>query len=201
MLNTKIISSLDKVFLDQSINDFSALERLSALRGERISVQLIYAYDIDDRHKTHMFHTPVLLGELAKYATVRNVKQIPLVKYDGDDSYPKIASISDYLRYPPGLFPDPLSNLAKDKIFAICDKLLDSLWIDITVPENMKAGEYTLTVRIDEVENQTANGMGEAIPASVATTTIEIIDALLPERLSGTVLRRSRLVGKALANN
>ena len=45
MLNLKFISSLEKVFPDQKIEDFATLETISALRGERISVQLIYSYE------------------------------------------------------------------------------------------------------------------------------------------------------------
>ena len=52
MLNTKIISSLEKVFIDDSIDNYTALEKISALRGERLSLQLIYAYDADDRHRS-----------------------------------------------------------------------------------------------------------------------------------------------------
>ena len=41
MLRTKVVSSLEKVFVDQKIDDFNALEKISALRGERIAVQFL----------------------------------------------------------------------------------------------------------------------------------------------------------------
>ncbi len=179
MLNVKFISSLDKVFYDQSINEFEALESISALRGERLSLQLIYAYDRDDIHRSPSFHKPVFSGELAKYVTVRNVKHLPVMKYDGDASGPKLA---DYLRFPPGLFPDLLSPMAGGDIFAICDMMLESIWVEIDVPEDMKAGEYTLGVRIDLVEDQVALNRGE--PETVAETSVrvEIIGATLPKQ-------------------
>ena len=179
MLNVKIVSSLDKVFYDQSINDFSRLERISALRGERLSMQLIYAFDRDDLHRTPLFHSPVLTGELAKYATVRNVKHIPVMKYDGDENTPQL---QDYLRFPPGLFPDILTPLAAGNVFTICDRMLESLWIEIDVPEDFPAGEYTLGVKVDFVEDQVSFHRGEPTTVAETSVTVEVIAATLPEQ-------------------
>ena len=41
MLEARIISSLEKVFIDQKIDDFAELKRISALKGERFSFQQI----------------------------------------------------------------------------------------------------------------------------------------------------------------
>ena len=143
MLRTKIVSSLEKIFVDERFDNYPALERISALKGERLSMQLLYGFEESDNYRSPEYHTPRLIGELAKYATVREVKQLPLIKYDGDYTNP---SLAEYLRLPPGLFPDPLAPLIDGKIFGICNRLLDSLWIDITIPEDMEAGEYTLEI-------------------------------------------------------
>ena len=179
MLNTKIISSLEKVFIDDSIDNYTALEKISALRGERLSLQLIYAYDADDRHRSPAYHEPVLCGALAEYATVREVKQLPLTKYDGDSTNP---NLDDYLRLPPGLFPDPLYPLIGNKVFGICDRILESLWIDIKIPTDMKAGEYPLEVKIDDVNDIVSINSGERVTVSSASTVIEVIGATLPEQ-------------------
>ena len=39
MVKTKIVSSLEKAFLDQSIEEFAPISSLSVLRGERFSLQ------------------------------------------------------------------------------------------------------------------------------------------------------------------
>lgn len=179
MLNVKIISSLDKVFYDQSIEDFRALEYISALRGERLSLQLIYAYDKDDLHRSPSFHSPLLSGELAKYATVRAVKHIPVMKYDGDYSNPVLAN---YLRLPPGLFPDLLSPLPGGKNFAICDRMIESLWIEIDIPEDMAAGKYELPIEVALVDSIVSRGVGEPEIVAKTSVTIEIIAATLPEQ-------------------
>ena len=176
MLNVKIISSLEKVFYDQRIEDFKALDRISALGGERLSLQLIYAFSDDDLHRTPLYHTPVLSGALAEFATVRNVRHLPVMKYDGDASSPYV---SDYLRFPPGLFPDLLTPLANGNRFAICDRMLESLWIDIDIPKDFAAGVYDLSVRVDLNDlppRETVVGVAEA---SVA---IDVIGANLPEQ-------------------
>ena len=48
MLKTKIISSLSRVFIDSKLDDFKPLERISALKGERISFQLVHQRFLDE---------------------------------------------------------------------------------------------------------------------------------------------------------
>lgn len=175
MLQTKIISSLEKVFYDQSINDFEAIEKISALKGERLSFQLIYSFTEDDRHRTPLFHTPTFSGELAEFVIARNVKHLPVMKYDGDYTNPYLA---EYLRLPPGLFPDLLSPIAGGNRFAICDKILESIWIEIDIPKDFKSGEYTLTIDIDR--NELPPSVREHITSN--SVKIEVINATLPEQ-------------------
>lgn len=175
MLQVKFVSSLEKAFFDQSINDFEAVEKISALKGERLSLQLLYAFTDDDRHRSPRFHTPVFGGELAEFVNARNVKHLPVTKYDGDYSNPYV---SEYLRLPPALFPDLLSPLAGGNRFAICDMMLESIWVEIDIPSDFKAGEYTLTVDIDQ------NELPPFEREHVASTSvkIEVINATLPEQ-------------------
>ena len=42
MLKTKIVSSQQKAFIDDKIDAFPTLDKISVLRGERLSVQLLY---------------------------------------------------------------------------------------------------------------------------------------------------------------
>ena len=90
-------------------------------------------------------HEPMLCGALAEYATVREVKQLPLTKYDGDSTNP---NLDDYLRLPPRLFPDPLYPLIGNKVFGICDRILESLWIDISL--GLQLLQYTPFSRLSQ---------------------------------------------------
>ena len=179
MLRTKFISSLEKVFVDESFDKYPKLEKISALRGERLSLQLIYAYDHDDLHRTPAYHQPIFTGKLADYVSVREVKQMALTKYDGDSSYP---SLAEYLRFPPGLFPDLLYPLIDGKYFGICDRVLDSLWIEIDIPSDMEVGEFDLGVSVIDVDYVDANRDDKNFVASEASIKIEVIGATLPDQ-------------------
>ena len=120
MFKTKIVSSLEKAFLDEKIDKFERLEKISALRGEKISIQLLYTYELDEERIELAFCEPKLTGPLAKYATLRNVVSVPVVKpvrgaYDEEFD-------GGYLRTTPGLYPDlltPLTNLGRFRIYRI----------------------------------------------------------------------------------
>ena len=42
MIRTKITSSLEKSFIDANIDEYKRLDKISALLGERLSLQLLY---------------------------------------------------------------------------------------------------------------------------------------------------------------
>ncbi|MBQ8529428.1 MAG: DUF4091 domain-containing protein [Clostridia bacterium] len=180
MLNIKFVSSLEKTFLDQDISDFKAQKKISALRGERLSLQILYAFDKNDRHRSPPFYSPVLSGSLAEYASLRSVKHLPVAKYEGERG--ERTSIDESLRLSPGLFPDLLEPIAGGSMLPICDRTLESLWVEIEIPEDMPAGEHKLSARFDLIEEMVYRGTGE--PETVANTEIiiDVIPAKLPEQ-------------------
>ena len=168
MFKSKITSSLEKVFLDESFDKYPTLERISALRGERISVQLVYLHEVDEENRPFLMYRPTLSGELAKYATVRDVKNVAVqkpvgVKYD-----------DNYIRVKPGLYPDLLVPLGDNNSFCATDGALSALWIEITIPEEGCVGEKELTVSVTRISN------GEQV--SENSVTVDVIDAVLPEQ-------------------
>ena len=168
MLNLKFISSLEKVFPDQKIEDFATLETISALRGERISVQLIYSYEPNVVNGAHTLrHKIELSGDLAPLADMREVRCVPVTMptnpYGQDDNY---------LRTTPGLYPDVLIPLRYEGALPYSHNTLKSIWIDINVPEDLSAGEHTLTFKVK----------GNAhVGEHEASFTLEVIDASLPK--------------------
>ena len=48
MIQTKIVSSMEKCFADSDIGTFATLTHLSALKNERVSFQLLYTEDTND---------------------------------------------------------------------------------------------------------------------------------------------------------
>ena len=48
MLKIKIVSGLEKPFVDDGIDNYEPLSRISALKGERLTLELLYTYEPDD---------------------------------------------------------------------------------------------------------------------------------------------------------
>ena len=173
MILTKAISALEKPFADQSISDFEERNTLSALRGERVSFQLAYIYKMDEVEKREwtLYH-PVISGALAPFTTLSAVRNIGVQK----PCVGTKAAMSDenYLRTRPGLFPDLLTPLGVDNKFVATSEILNSIWIDIDIPESTDlSGAKTLTV--DIIRNKD----NEKVASH--TYTVDILPVALPE--------------------
>ena len=172
MLKTKIISSLSRVFIDNSIDDFAALEKISALKGEKVSFQLVHTRIMEPGESIYAYRenfTPKFSGKLAKYITVREVKnvgvELPIIVGDSDEYYERTT---------PGLYPDVLSALHYGGKTIAKTAFPTSLWIDIDIPEDAtEIGESELKVEM-------INEAGEK--KSENTLTVDVINATLPEQ-------------------
>ena len=172
MLKTKIISSLSRVFIDSSIDEFTALERISALKGEKLSFQLVHVRELEPGegiyHYRELF-TPKFSGELAKYVTVREVKNVgvdlPIIVGDSDEYYERTT---------PGLYPDVLSATHYGGMTIAKTAFPTSLWIDIDIPADATCvGETELKIEM-------VNEAGEV--KTVDTLTVDLVNATLPEQ-------------------
>ena len=168
MLKTKIVSSQEKIFFDSSIDSFDTLEKISALRGEKLSLQLLH---VDSGEGEYLPIRPFcelsLSGELAPYATMREVRCVPVDR-------PTRPGVDDgqYLRLTPGVYPDILTPLRYGgKLCPSRDKLR-SVWIEVMIPEDL-SGEQTLTVTMSEP------GSGVSATHSVV---VDVIPVSLPEQ-------------------
>ncbi len=168
MLLTKLTSSQEKVFLDSKIEEYPTLEKISALRGERLSVQFLYTHIAKDCDPIFI---PTrwdieLESELFPYVTMREVASVPVTK-------PILTNEIDdnYLRTAPGLFPDLLRPLYYGGQATLHTDKLSAVWVEIDIPESMKPGVYDLTIGIDS----------KNFADSKCTVKIEVIDAVLPK--------------------
>ena len=167
MLNSRIISSLDKCFPNSAPADFALLERVSVLRGERLSFQ--YAFREDDPAAPHRsWCAPVIEGDLAPYASVRIVEFTPSLM----PVYPPPRqSDDDFITKEPGLFPDRLETLSKCGV-PVCSYQTRTLWITVDIPADAEAGEHILTVGLDSA----------AGPYGRAQLAVSVIAATLPKQ-------------------
>ncbi len=144
MLKTKIISSMEKPFADECFDKYEELKCGSALLGETYSFQLLYTYEKDEENRSWVSYRYSLSGTLAEHASVREVKNIGVqkpirLKYD-----------DNYLRTSPGVYPDVLDTINNGNVFVGAVGILNSLWIDIDIPEDAKelSGEQTLEISV-----------------------------------------------------
>ena len=147
MLKTRIVSSLTKVYTDSSLDELKPFKRISMLRGERISFQLVSQYvkeECDGKFTERKLYTPRILGALADYVTLREVRNIPV-------ELPTLPDLADdnYERLTPGLYPDLLEPLTHGGKVNARVLFPSAVWVDVTVPEDAKEiGESELAIEL-----------------------------------------------------
>ncbi len=165
-VRAKIISSLEKCFLDEKLDSKLEIKELSMLRNERLSFQLAYEAVSDLRVPARKWTLDVE-GPLADKIKVSRVEQVPVTLtswyWTVDD---------DYLRREPGLYPDLLlpMDLKEDGVTVVVGQLRTH-YISIEDENGLEPGEYDVTLVLkwndeEEIRN---------------TVKIKVIDAFLPE--------------------
>ena len=167
MFKTKLVSSMEKGFLDSDIAAFPTYKRCRALRGMQTSFQL-FTTETEAFVRRTRFMDLCFSGDLLPYMQVRSVENIPsaLAVYPGEFD-------DNYLRTAPGLYPDLLRELHYHGQLIVSSSQLRALWFDITVPADapLSAGEHTLTVEV----------LYEGEVQAEQTFTVDLVDAVLPE--------------------
>ncbi|MBQ2377710.1 MAG: DUF4091 domain-containing protein [Clostridia bacterium] len=163
MLNTKIISSLEKAFVNGNIDGFDALERVSILKNERFSFQFIFTQD----HAATLRPTISFSGALSEYVSVRKIMNVPsLCPYtDKHDD--------NFLYTEPTLCPDLLCPHDAYGRITIGRKNLSGVWVEI----DLRNAE-DITPALSGPLTVTLTSNGESL--SENTLEIEIIDAEIP---------------------
>ena len=168
MIKAKIVSSLEKVFIDSRLDTYPALERISVLKGERLNFQIAYTYDVIA--SPHVYEAlrlmPVISGELAPFATLRSVAHVPVIK-----TTHSIGADDNYLRTVPGLFPDILRPMYYGGKFTFTPCATNSVWVEINIPKDMEAGKYTFRIELN----------GEERGSCACELAVEVINATLPD--------------------
>ena len=161
-LKMKLLSSLEKVFLDVEPVEKPEHGKVSGFRNEIISFQA--AYMLTDAPVCYV--NVDIVSPIKDWVRVRSVKHVP-VRFP---IYPD--STSNYLRTTPGLYPDLLSDIRPHSLRAYWNQW-DSLWIDVEPDADTPAGVHDVEVRLTTEE-------GEVLASR--TEKVEIIDAFLPEQ-------------------
>jgi hypothetical protein len=134
-LQTRLISSLEKVFADEELAA-PAHRRATCLRGEVVSFQLAYRSATMRRDLRVAVDSPLI-----RHVQVRTVglapSQLPGTQFD-----------DNVLRTAPGLYPDPLFAVDEEGRLPAPPDQWRSLWITVRVPSRQKAGTYPIEVSL-----------------------------------------------------
>lgn len=164
-MEAKIISSLEKCFLDENIENKPQLKSFSMLKNERFNFSICFTHlngKVAWERETTQFK---LEGPLKDFAKVYKVQHIP-------SDLPCHPELNDdnYLRKTPGLYPDLLQPISEDTRLPLMSHLY-SLWVEIDTEGKLAAGNYT-------IDGVFTDGKGEELAR--VSVDAEIINAELP---------------------
>ena len=172
VLEMKILSSLEKCFLDESPKEKPEKTQFFMFRNERLSFQVAYRY-MGDPAEHIQRHAPIKLGgTLAPYATLRLVANVP-------NQYPTYSTNPGgaFLRTEPGLYPDLLRPLIYPDAVSLPYGQTHSIWVDIELPETVAPGTYDLSLSIYPDAS-----IGGEEPYGTVSASVNVVDAYLPEQ-------------------
>jgi len=162
----KIISSLEKCFLDEDIETKSEYRSASMLKNEVFHFGVCYQLKSDRVHGKG-YYKMSLSSPIAKYIRFYRVNHVPVQM----PAYKEHID-SDYLRTSPGLYPDLLTPIEPGQRMAVSENL-QSLYIEVDTCSQVSAGVYPIELLFCTQE-------GERV--CEARFKLEIIDALLPKQ-------------------
>ncbi len=157
---SKIVSSMCKVFADGSNLKEMKETKLTGLRGETLSFQIAYRWNEQRKN----YGTIEVSSPIKEKVRIRMVDLVPC-EYPCHPERDK-----GYLAVTPGLYPDRLSELPGPG-FPLIAGQWRCLWIDLALDDDIKAGEYPVTLKLQS----------EGRPLCDAQITCAVIDAALPK--------------------
>lgn len=153
----KIVSGLEKCFMDEKIGSKKALVNPSMLANERYSFQLCYSADTELYKRCKVYCKLDVESPIKEHIKLYTVDQVgvrmPIYLDQNDD---------DYLRKGPGLYPDLLLPFSYEDNLIFVQNELRSIFVTVECKDGIKEGRYPILFK--------AVCEGEA----VAQTSVEI---------------------------
>lgn len=162
-MRAKIISSLEKCFPDESVDQKEDVTYASMLKNERFSFQVCYdCEEIMNAKQIVYFSVESALSDAVRIYKVKYIPSMLPVYRQQHDAY--------YLRTQPGLFPDLLEPMEEGDRLPVSN-VLNALWVEIDPQGQYLADSYPVKcIFTDESGARTAE----------VSLEIEIVDAELP---------------------
>ena len=171
MLKTKIISSLDKCFLDSSYEEFNEIKSINIYRNTDGAFQLLPS-DLEESDMARTYFKVKAEGDIADKVSFRTVESVP--NYLPFQQTPKRAAELDpgYVRTTAGLYPDLLLPIQHGDWFSAIKCQHRTLWVDVK-NDGIPAGEHKLKIMLCDME-------GSKVTENEIT--VKVINAELPEQ-------------------
>ncbi len=154
------ISGMEKIFADTDYKEKTEIDSLTVLKGERISYQILYTRL--DNGENQEFEVSVDCDKCIEIQ-LRDVKYVPaFTTFKGieyDDFFERTA---------PGLYPDVLEP---NKGTIKCSECTHALYITCSIPENIDAGLYEITIKFSSGEDTEIKKMN-----------LSVINCVLPKQ-------------------
>ena len=164
-MQTKLLSSLEKCFLDEKIEDKVEYKKGSCLKNEKYRFLLAYtAPEVDRRLQVKMKIKSDLRDRISVFKVENVAVQMPHYHYKTDDNY---------LRKTPGLYPDPLIPIPGEEKIIYPTITLQTVLVEVDTTGLEKAGEYPITLSLYDFDGTFYEEK---------TFTLEVIDAVLPKQ-------------------
>ena len=135
-LKMKLVSALEKVFLDEEPVEKPEAGRIEGFQNETISFQAAFSLVSPD---ARAWVWPKIVSPLADYIRVRTVRHVPVRFTCLPDSG------DNYLRKTPGLYPDLLQDIVPRRLHAYGGQW-DTLWIDVEPRGEVAPGTYPVEI-------------------------------------------------------
>lgn len=155
------VSSLMKVFLDDDPMRCPEVSGTTALKGERVSWQILYTGTPNGKRQTPMSFTVEKVNgiDVGIYRVEHVPCRLPCRYGAGDDRY---------LRKKAGLYPDVLQPLQENQVKLVAENC-HSLFLTAFLPQDLETGEYPIRLTFT---------VGEKTLEKVFT--IRVLSAVLP---------------------
>ena len=169
-MKLKCVSSLEKCFLHENIDDKPELKKGTMLKNELYHFCVCYqGASVWKEYANLTIESPI-----AEYVRVTRIEPVPVqhASYYGDD---------DYISHEPGLYPDLMLPLEPNGRLAI-PKNLKSLMVEIDTKNEVPAGLYPITFRFIGIDENDHSKPPQITFNESITFEVEIIDACLPKQ-------------------
>ena len=160
----KLVSSLVKVFPDETPVYQPECMKLTGLWGETVSFQAAYTGDCSMRERLDV----QVISSIADHVRVRTVEQVPVgraVNETVDDNYLKTTS---------GLYPDLLRDLRDGKAI-VCSRQWRSLWIDVELTDAIPGGDYEIEICLVKNGTKVSSAMAKVTVIGVQLPRLSIM--------------------------